>query len=204
VLEGKMKQWVIAGALAGAIALTGSAQAGQAPPQQPTAQAGQAGSTAEKPATAAKSTKTTHAHKPAADTQAAETRAPKEQPNTAQDPTVQESAMALGTVHLPKAVKADNKPLAAGTYQVRLTADQAKPEATGTTEKLERWVEFVKGGKVAGREVVTIVPQNEAKLVQKDSPPASGGSKVQMLKGGDYLRVWINKGGNYYLIHLPV
>ena len=25
-----------------------------------------------------------------------------------------------------------------------------------------------------------------------------------LLKGGDYLRVWINKGGNYYLIHLPV
>jgi len=25
-----------------------------------------------------------------------------------------------------------------------------------------------------------------------------------MLKGGDYLRVWINKGGNHYLVHLPV
>ena len=24
-----------------------------------------------------------------------------------------------------------------------------------------------------------------------------------MLKGNDYLRVWINKGGNHYLIHLP-
>ena len=48
------------------------------------------------------------------------------------------------------------------------------------------------------------MPQGEAKLVAKDPPPAPGRSKVQMLKGGDYLRVWINKGGNYYLIHLPV
>ena len=55
-----------------------------------------------------------------------------------------------------------------------------------------------------GREVVSIVPQAEAKLVQKDTPPPAGGSKVQMLKGNEYLRVWINKGGNYYLIHLPV
>ena len=41
-------------------------------------------------------------------------------------------------------------------------------------------------------------------MSSKDAPPASGGSKVEMLKGGDYLRVWINKGGNHYLIHLPV
>jgi hypothetical protein len=129
---------------------------------------------------------------------------PKAQPTTAPAPDVNDTAMALGTVRIPRAVKADGKPLPAGTYQVRLTAEEAKPEATGTTEKLERWVEFVQKGDVKGREVVSIVPEGEAKLVQKDAPPRAGGSKVQMLKGGDYLRVWINKGGNYYLIHLPV
>ena len=67
---------------------------------------------------------------------------------------------------------------------------------------LERWVEFVQKGQVKGREVVSIVPANEAKLVQKDTPPPSGGAKVEMLKGGDYYRVWINKAGNYYLVHL--
>ena len=41
-------------------------------------------------------------------------------------------------------------------------------------------------------------------MVVKDAPPASGGSKVQMLRGNDYLRVWINRGGNHYLIHFPV
>jgi hypothetical protein len=129
---------------------------------------------------------------------------PKAQPTTAPAPDVNDTAMALGTVRIPRAVKADGKPLPAGTYQVRLTAEEAKPEATGTTEKLERWVEFVQKGDVKGREVVSIVPEGEAKLVQKDAPPRAGGSKVQMLKGGDYLLVWINKGGNYYLIHLPV
>jgi len=110
--------------------------------------------------------------------------------------------MALGTVHVPKGVKADGKDLPAGSYQVRLTADEAKPDAKGSTEKLERWVEFVKGGQSVGREVVSIVPSAETKLVQKDTPPASGGSKVETLKGGDYVRVWINRGGNYYLVHL--
>jgi hypothetical protein len=129
---------------------------------------------------------------------------PKAQPTTAPAPDVNDTAMALGTVRIPRAVKADGEPLPAGTYQVRLTAEEAKPEATGTTEKLERWVEVVQKGDVKGREVVSIVPEGEAKLVQKDAPPRAGGSKVQMLKGGDYLRVWINKGGNYYLIHLPV
>jgi len=58
-------------------------------------------------------------------------------------------------------------------------------------------------GQVKGREVVSIVPKAEAKEVQKDSPPPAGQAKVQMLKGNDYVRVWFNKAGNYYLIHLP-
>jgi len=128
--------------------------------------------------------------------------APKSQPNTAPDPTVPGGDLALGTVSLRKAVKADGKPLPAGTYQVRLTAQQATPDAKGQTDAAERWVEFVRGGKVVGREVVTIVPQAEIALVQKDTPPGRNGAKVETLKGGDYVRVWINRGGNYYLIHL--
>ena len=71
---------------------------------------------------------------------------------------------------------------------------------------MERWVEFVQGGKVAGREVVSIVPNAEAKDLQPgpDAPPrTSAGSKVEMLKGNEYLRVWINRGGVSYLIHMP-
>jgi hypothetical protein len=85
-----------------------------------------------------------------------------------------------------------------------LTAQASKPDAVGASEDLERWAEFMQGGKLVGREVVTIVPQSEIKLVVKDAPPAAGGSKVQVLRGNDYLRVWINRGGTHYLIHFPI
>ena len=114
---------------------------------------------------------------------------------------------ALGSVTLPKAVKANGERLAAGAYQVRLKADQAQPPAPGQTPELERWVEFVRGGKVVGREVVSIVPQGDMKDLMTGAEaggrPAAGGTKVEMVKGNDYLRVWINRRGVNYLIHLP-
>ena len=110
----------------------------------------------------------------------------------------------LGSVHIPKAVKADGKTLPAGTYQVRLTPQTAAPDAKGQTATLERWAEFVQGGQVKGREVVTIVPQSEISKVQKDTPPRANAAKVETLKGGDYMRLWINRGGNHYLVHFPV
>lgn len=198
-----MKQWMIAGALAGSLALAGTAQAQQTPAQPPAptpSATAQTGEQAAQPAKA-KTTKATKKARAGEATQAGE-RTPKQQPTTTDAPNVTGTAMALGSVRIPKAVKADGKPLPAGTYQVRLTTNEAKPDAVGTSGKLERWVEFVQKGEVKGREVVSIVPQNEIKLVQKDTPPPAGGSKVEMLKGGDYMRVWINKGGNHYLIHL--
>lgn len=130
--------------------------------------------------------------------------APKAQPTTDATPSVPEGQLQLGSVRIPKAVKADGKPLPSGTYQVRLTPQTAAPGAKGQTATLERWVEFVKGGKVAGREVVTIIPQSEIGKVQKDTPPRANSAKVETLKGGDYLRLWINKSGNHYLVHFPV
>ena len=134
----------------------------------------------------------------------AQHQAPKQQPLTAEAPSVPTAEVTLGTVRIPRAVTADGKPLPAGQYQVRLTAQQAKPEAVGTTEQLERWAEFVQGGTVKGREVVSIVPQAEIKMVVKDTPHASGTAKVQILRGNDYVRVWFNRAGNHHLIHLPV
>jgi hypothetical protein len=109
----------------------------------------------------------------------------------------------LGSVRLTQKVIADGKPLAAGTYMVRLTADEAKPPATGQTPSMERWVEFLQGGQVKGREVVTIIPDSDIAQVAKGPRPAKGASRVEMLKGNDYLRLWINRAGNNYLIHLP-
>jgi hypothetical protein len=118
-------------------------------------------------------------------------------------PDVPGGEVVLGSVRIPRAVSADGKPLKAGTYQVKVTAQEAKPAAVGQTEPMERWAVFTQGGKEAGREVVSIVPSAEIKQVADDAPPRPGGSKVQLLKGNDYVRVWINRAGTHYLIHLP-
>ena len=108
----------------------------------------------------------------------------------------------LGSVTLSRKVTADGQPLAAGTYQVRLTTDQPRG-VVGQTPEAERYVEFVRGGKVVGRELATIVSDADAKSVLKMGSPAPGAVRVELLKGDDYIRVWINRGGNNYIIHLP-
>ena len=207
-----MKQFVIAGILTGALAVAGTALA-QTYPAAPAPKTAPAPKAAAKPDAAKPEAAmpADQAEKPAAkprvkraaaggNAQAGHA-APKPQPTTTDNAPATDVALPLGTVHLPKGLKADGKDLPAGTYQVRLTAEEAKPDAKGSSEVLERWVEFVQGGKVKGREVVSIVPAPETKLVQKDTPPPSGGSKIEPLKGGDYLRLWINKGGSYSLVH---
>jgi hypothetical protein len=116
----------------------------------------------------------------------------------------QTTGTALGPVNLKYKVKANGEPLAPGTYQVRLTSDNPKP-ALGQTETAEQWVEFVRGGKVVGKEVVSVVSDADmAQIAEGHGQPRKGGYRVDMLKGNDYVRVWINKAGNNYLIHLPV
>ena len=204
-----MKQFVFAGTLAGALALAGTALA-QTPAQQPPPTAPKPAPSAPKPAATAPAGQA-EAPAPAkprprratgGQADPAGHTAPKAQPNTADAPNAQAVALSLGNVRIPKGLKADGKELPAGTYQVRLTANEAKPDAKGSSEVLERWVEFTQKGEVKGREVVSIVPNDEIKLVQKDAPPGANGSKVETLKGGDYVRVWINRGGTHYLIHL--
>ena len=116
--------------------------------------------------------------------------------------TAQSTTTSLGSVALKKGVMADGKPLAAGTYVVRLTSDEAKP-ATGQSAGAERWVEFVQKGQVKGREVVSIVPDSDIAQIAEGPKPPKGGYRVDTLKGNDYVRVWINKQGNNYLIHFP-
>jgi hypothetical protein len=213
-----MKKFVIAGTLVTALALGGPAlaqtaqpaakqpaagatkQAPKPPAAAPAAEQPAAGQTADMPAAPKKKAR---AHAATGENAAASHTAPKAQPGTAPEAAAPDGSMSLGTVHIPKGLKADGKDLPAGMYTVRLTPDEAKPDAKGSTEKLERWAEFVKGGQVVAREVVTIVPSTEKQLVQKDTPPPANGSKVETLKGGDYVRIWLNKGGNYYLMHLP-
>jgi hypothetical protein len=114
----------------------------------------------------------------------------------------------LGSVTLPRGVTADGKPLAKGTYTVRLTAQAAQPTVAGQLPDLNRWVEFVQGSAVKGREVVSIIPADEVSQTVQGPDLETGKApraavKVQMLKGNDYLRVWISRACIQYLIHLP-
>src|SRR5689334_10919257 len=86
---------------------------------------------------------------------------------------VGESAQApatLGTVHIAKKVMADGKPLAPGTYQVRLTNDTPSP-AVGQDPAGEKFVEFVKGGKVVAREVATVITAEDIGKIAKGRKP---------------------------------
>jgi hypothetical protein len=114
----------------------------------------------------------------------------------------------LGTVTIPRAVTADGKPLPGGRYTVRLTAQSAQPTVPGQLPDLNRWVEFVQGGQVRGREVVSIIPADEVQQTVPGPDLEAGRAprttnKVEALKGGDYLRIWIARQGVQYLIHLP-
>ena len=52
---------------------------------------------------------------------------------------------------------------------------------------------------------MTIVPASDIKQVAEMTPPPSGAvPRTEVLKGGDYLRLWINRGGNHYLIHFNI
>ena len=111
------------------------------------------------------------------------------------------TTQSLGSIQIPHAVMADGKTLPAGTYSVRLTNDTLQP-VTGQDPAAERWVEFVQGTTVKGREVASVVSKEDMKKMAKGNQPSSGGDLVELLVGNDYLRVWINKGGVNYLIHL--
>ena len=114
--------------------------------------------------------------------------------------TAQTSGTSLGSVKIP-AVTANGQALPAGTYTLRLSGDAVTP-VVGQSADAAKWVEFVQGGQVKGKELATVVPAAEVKQIAKMAPPAAGTAKVQTLKGADCVRVWINKGGTNYLVHL--
>jgi hypothetical protein len=116
-------------------------------------------------------------------------------------PAMQQASLA--TIKLPQAVLADGKPLAAGTYDVVVTSEIVAP-APGETEGAERWVAFVTNGATAGREVATIVADAEIANVAEGPRPGPNTARVDVLKGGEFVRVWINRHGLNYLIHLSI
>ena len=108
----------------------------------------------------------------------------------------------LGTIRLPQAVRANGQPLPAGTYSVRLTKESAQA-VVGQPAASTRWVEFVQGGQVRGRELASVVSSADIAAVGETKPlPSPGTARVHALRGGEYVRVWLNSAGTHYLVHL--
>ena len=57
--------------------------------------------------------------------------------------------------------------------------------------------------RVAGRELASVVSDADIRSVAKGASIAAAETRVEMLKDGQYWRVWLRKGGSHYLIHLP-
>ena len=68
----------------------------------------------------------------------------------------------------------------------------------------EQWVEFLSQGVVVGREVATVISDRDMRAIAESPRPASNSSRTDLLKGGDYLRVWISRNGTHYLINMPL
>jgi hypothetical protein len=210
-----MKHTWLLGALAGV--MLASSAAAQTPQSSTPSQSKPE---AQAPSTQKPTMQTPSTQKPTTPSTQKPTTPPTEQPaapatatrprTTAQRAEVPTGETVLGTVTIPRTVMADGKTLGAGRYTVRLTAQSAQPTVAGQLPDLNRWVEFVQGGAAKGREVVSIVPADEVNDTQQGPDLAVGrshvprnSSRVEMLKGGEYLRVWFNRGGNNYLVHLP-
>jgi hypothetical protein len=106
----------------------------------------------------------------------------------------------LGTVRITQPVKAGGTVLQPGTYEIRDTGEHAQP-LPGQSADAQAYVEFVANGKVVARDIAELMQG------QPGAVGTSGGStrlRVESLKGGEFVRVSTSRGGERYLIHLPV
>ena len=107
----------------------------------------------------------------------------------------------LGGVNISRDVIANGQPMARGAYVVRAADLPVKP-VVGQTPSEYRWVEFVQDGSVKGREIAVVLSGSPAAQVIKGKAPKPGTVRVDALRGGEYIRVWINRGGQHYFVHL--
>ncbi len=101
---------------------------------------------------------------------------------------------ARGEVTIPRSVMVNGQTLTAGMYLLRLAEDG--PDSAG------RWIEFVNEGDVAGRGLAVVIPDADIEEVAEVLSPRNE-AHVMELREGDYVRVWLNRDGVNYLLHLP-
>lgn len=109
----------------------------------------------------------------------------------------------LATVRITQSVIANGYPLAPGLYALRLTNEHPAP-LPGQSAEAERWVEFVADGSVVAREAAVVLRDDDLPSEGASSVRARDGTRVDLLKGGEFLRISVRRGGERYLIYLPV
>jgi hypothetical protein len=109
----------------------------------------------------------------------------------------------LATVRITQSVMANGYPLAAGLYELRLTNERPAP-LPGQSAEAERWVEFVANGSIVAREAAVVLRDDDLPSEGASSVRAGEGTRVELLKGGEFLRISVRRGGERYLIYLPV
>lgn len=104
---------------------------------------------------------------------------------------------------ITQSVLANGKPLPAGVYELRLTNERPTALA-GQSADAERWVEFVANGAVVGRDVAIVLRDDDLPAEGASSVPAREGTRIDMLKGGEFLRISVKRGRERYLVYLAV
>jgi hypothetical protein len=109
----------------------------------------------------------------------------------------------LSTVEITARVTAGGSPLPAGTYELRLSNDRPAPPS-GAPAAAQQFVELVRDRKVVAREVAEVLRDEDLPPIGQSSRRVASGTVVEMLKGGEFLRISVKRGGVRYLVHLPV
>jgi hypothetical protein len=52
--------------------------------------------------------------------------------------------------------------------------------------------------------MASVVSAEDIGAVAKGPEPKPNSARVDLLKGGEYLRVWMNNAGTHYIVNLPV
>lgn len=107
----------------------------------------------------------------------------------------------LAVVDLPFAVWAFETILPAGEYGIRHVEAPPRFEE-GRTVCGSCWMEFLERDVVRGREQATIIGKDEAAMLFKGPRPPDDGARLDVLDGGAYVRIWINRGRTDYVISL--
>jgi hypothetical protein len=109
----------------------------------------------------------------------------------------------LASVRIMHAVTAGGTPLPAGTYEIRLAGDGPAP-LVGQSRDAQRWVEFVAHDLVVAREVAEVLHDDDVTSVGASAVPVRSGTRVELLKGGEFVRISVRRERERYLVHLPV